>query len=172
MSGSGSGSSSIDEITVTADSTGWDTGSTGTSTTFTTTTSSTSGSGSGDGGDGEEEVTTGAEGSGSDIEVKTTADITNLNDEIKSTFDEIKSAWENNTNNLTPVITSGNDSTHSEGSLHFSDDAIDLRANNLTDTEAEEIVNELEAALGDDYDVIYENTNSANDHIHIEYDPD
>lgn len=80
-------------------------------------------------------------------------------------------AWQNNTNNITLVITSGNDSIHSPNSLHYQDLAIDLRANNLNDAEANAIIAELRSDLGNDYDIIYENSGTANDHIHIEYDP-
>ena len=65
------------------------------------------------------------------------------------------------------MITSGNegndgDGVHSSGSLHYSDDAVDMRTNNLTQSQTDAIVTELQQLLGDDFDVIDEG-----DHIHI-----
>ncbi len=144
------------------------TSSTTTPTTPTTNSSSTNASGGGGGGGG---VSVGAEGSGSDIEVKSTAIIANLVAAITSTFSAIVAAWQNFASSITPVITSGNDSIHMANSAHYTDEAIDLRAKNLTDAQAVAIVNELQNALGSDYDVIYENYGDDRDHIHIEYDP-
>jgi len=74
----------------------------------------------------------------------------------------------------TPVITSGNDSVHGPNSLHFEDQAIDLRARNISDSLAATIAADLQARLGSDYDVLFERfpNRPNNDHIHIEYDPD
>lgn len=67
---------------------------------------------------------------------------------------------------VVPVITSANDSKHSQNSLHYKNLAWDLRVWGLPDPQA--VVKELIAILNvkyDDYDVIFEN-----DHIHIEWD--
>lgn len=66
------------------------------------------------------------------------------------------------------VITSGNDGRHSVNSKHYVGNALDFRTNNLGDPglEGPLIANELNAALGRDYDVLFEG-----DHIHVEYDP-
>lgn len=62
------------------------------------------------------------------------------------------------------VITSANDGTHKDGSLHYEGQALDLRSRNLTDqVKARDM---LQDELGDDYDVILELT-----HIHVEFDP-
>jgi hypothetical protein len=73
-----------------------------------------------------------------------------------------------------PVITSGNDSTHKSGSLHFKNRALDFRANNITDPQSVAFQHAVEAIVGDDYDVIFEKfpANPANDHLHVEFDPD
>ncbi|MGB3472198.1 MAG: LysM peptidoglycan-binding domain-containing protein [Erythrobacter sp.] len=73
-----------------------------------------------------------------------------------------------------PVITSGNDSSHSSGSLHYQDRALDFRGNNITDAQGFALQNEVRRILGNDYDVIFETFpgNAANDHLHVEYDPD
>lgn len=73
-----------------------------------------------------------------------------------------------------PVITSGNDSTHSRGSLHYSDRALDFRGNNISDAQGAAFAREVSQILGSDYDVLFETFpgNPANDHLHVEFDPD
>ena len=103
------------------------------------------------------------------IDVKPGADITNLNSKITDKFGDIKDAFANHTDN-TPVITSGNDSTHMEGSLHYTDNAIDMRANNISAAQANAIVADLKSSLGGSYFVQYETfANASNNHIHIQY---
>lgn len=72
-----------------------------------------------------------------------------------------------------PVITSGNDSSHSQGSLHYQNRALDFRGNNISDTQGLALQNEVRRSLGPGYDVIFEvaPNNPANDHLHVEYDP-
>ncbi|MGI9418465.1 MAG: peptidoglycan-binding protein [Geminicoccaceae bacterium] len=117
-------------------------------------------------------VSVGREGSGADLLLKANADIDNLDPRVRATFDDIVGAWDA-AGGPTPVITSGNDSRHSVGSLHFQDLAIDLRANNISDSLAQSIADDLARRLGSDFDVIFERfpNNPANDHIHLEYDP-
>ena len=117
-------------------------------------------------------VTTGPENSAADLWVKSTANIDNLAPEIRATFDDIVSTWHENGGPV-PVVTSGNDGRHMNGSRHYRNLAIDLRANNISDSQARDIAADLQARLGDDYDVIFEHfpSNPANDHIHLEYDP-
>lgn len=73
-----------------------------------------------------------------------------------------------------PIITSGNDSQHSAGSAHGSNNAIDLRcnsANGMNSTTCRKWVVTLQYALGDDYDVIYEDYGNGNSHVHVAYRP-
>lgn len=72
-----------------------------------------------------------------------------------------------------PVITSGNDSRHSNGSLHYQDRALDFRGNNITDAQGAALAREVSQILGPGYDVLFETFpgNPANDHLHVEYDP-
>lgn len=65
--------------------------------------------------------------------------------------------------NYTVVITSGNDSKHMKKSKHYSNEAIDIRTNNMGNPV--EVTKELKKLLGKDFDVILETT-----HLHIEYD--
>ncbi len=118
-------------------------------------------------------VSVGPEGSNSDIWLKATANIDNLDQRVVDTFDDIVAAWAA-AGGPTPVITSGNDGRHSQGSLHFSNLAIDLRTNNISDSLSQSIADDLARRLGPDFDVLFERfpSNPANDHIHIEYDPD
>ena len=60
------------------------------------------------------------------------------------------------------VITSTYEGTHSAGSLHYANLAVDVRRDKPTSYSFKEIVKEL----GPDYDVVLKP-----DHIHIEYDP-
>jgi len=117
-------------------------------------------------------VSVGPEGSGADLLLKAGADIDDLDPRVCDTFDDIVAAWEA-AGGPTPVITSGNDGRHSVGSLYFSDLAIDLRVNNISDSLAQSIANDLASCLGSDFDVIFERfpNNPTNDQIHLEYDP-
>jgi hypothetical protein len=60
------------------------------------------------------------------------------------------------------VITSTYEGNHSEGSLHYCDEAADIRRPSKPDA----VVREIKRELGPDYDVILYNAL-----IHIEYDP-
>lgn len=64
------------------------------------------------------------------------------------------------------IITSGNDKTHSKGSKHYSDAALDFRTRDLTAEQTQAWANNIRVRLGNDYDVVIEPT-----HLHIEYDP-
>jgi len=65
--------------------------------------------------------------------------------------------------NEEPIITSTYEGTHSAGSLHYANMAIDTR---WPIKRRDTIIDELKKTLGPDYDVVREG-----DHIHIEYDP-
>lgn len=69
------------------------------------------------------------------------------------------------------IITSANDKTHMLGSLHYKDRAIDLRSHDIPNGSEEVVVNEIREAVGFDYDVILEDRDTPNEHIHIEFDP-
>ena len=64
------------------------------------------------------------------------------------------------------VVTSLNDSAHSETSLHYAGAAVDLRIRHLSDNHALIIAEKIRESLNRDYDVLLEL-----DHIHIEYQP-
>ena len=69
-------------------------------------------------------------------------------------------------------ITSANDSDHKYGSLHYENLAFDIRIRNIVGIiefplAARAWAEQMRIALGDDYEVILEDT-----HLHVEYDPD
>jgi len=61
------------------------------------------------------------------------------------------------------VVTSTYEGDHGAGSLHYANDAFDIR---LPDPDIVGIIGTLKANLGPDFDIVLES-----DHIHIEYDP-
>ena len=66
-------------------------------------------------------------------------------------------------------VTSANDSRHMDESLHYKNQAFDIRIYNIIGDvhyEAKRWAARLQQALGSDYDVVYEI-----DHIHVEYQP-
>lgn len=71
-----------------------------------------------------------------------------------------------------PVITSGNDSTHSSRSLHYENKALDFRGNNMSIEQGRAFQTEMRRLLGPQYDVVFETfANRSNNHLHVEYDP-
>ena len=71
-----------------------------------------------------------------------------------------------------PVITSGNDSGHKQGSLHFKNRALDFRGNNISIAQGKTFAGEVLKVVGSDYDVLFETfADKANNHLHVEFDP-
>lgn len=93
--------------------------------------------------------------------LKTGIDISRLKPPIRKKLNLISSIV-NQYSEKELVITSTYEGTHSPGSLHYADLAIDIRRT----TRQSIIINNLRQALGKNYDVILEST-----HVHIEYDP-
>jgi hypothetical protein len=73
------------------------------------------------------------------------------------------------------TVTSCNDSTHMKGSLHYKGLAFDTRTHDITLSNRgiwlEQLKSDIKNALGDEFDVILEDLNGPNEHIHTEYDP-
>lgn len=72
---------------------------------------------------------------------------------------------------LDTIVTSGNDSQHMEGSLHYKGAALDFRT-----THAAGIGKGLVAGIAQilhplGFDVLFENPGTPNEHCHVEYDP-
>lgn len=101
------------------------------------------------------------------------ADITTINQMLVAIFPDIRNVWKANTTHK-PVITSGidTDPKRVEDTDHPDGNAIDLRANNISNALQAEIAKDLQEALGEDYWVNPEYfANGAFDHIHISYRP-
>ncbi len=72
-----------------------------------------------------------------------------------------------------PVITSGNDSTHKNGSLHYQNQALDFRGNTITQAQGQRLEDRVKELLGGKFDVDFEvfPSRPTNNHLHVEYDP-
>lgn len=93
--------------------------------------------------------------------IKAGVDISRLRPEIRKKLTEIESII-SSCDDKELVITSTYEGTHSAGSLHYADLAIDIRRFHS----ATPSFKEIKRNLGSDYDVICYET-----YIHIEYDP-
>ena len=94
--------------------------------------------------------------------IKFGVDISRLNREIRRMLPAIDNIYRQETD-TEAVITSTYEGTHSTNSLHYCNDAIDLR---LPRSNQSGVVDALEMQTGKGFDVVEEQT-----HIHIEYDP-
>lgn len=92
--------------------------------------------------------------------LKPGVDIARLNREIRRTLVKLDRIYSNNGDSL--VITSTYEGNHSPSSLHYRNDAIDIR---MPARDKRSIVSEIKTTLGQDFDVVCEVN-----HIHIEYD--
>lgn len=92
-----------------------------------------------------------------------------LRPEIYSIFSTIDEVFKHH--GLECTITSANDKTHMTNSLHYRNLALDLRSHFIPKGYEQSIVNELQEALGSDYDILLEGLNTPNEHIHLEFDP-
>lgn len=68
------------------------------------------------------------------------------------------------------LVTSGNDSKHKDGSKHFTDEALDFRTKHLDGNKKFRLADAVKKRLGEDYDVILEDVDGPNEHLHVEYD--
>lgn len=69
------------------------------------------------------------------------------------------------------IVTSCNDSKHSDTSLHYKGRAADCRTHTVPRPLLNALVTRLKENLGFEFDVVLEGEKTANEHIHIEYDP-
>jgi hypothetical protein len=70
------------------------------------------------------------------------------------------------------LITSALDGVHKRNSAHYAGLAVDLRTKNFPGkVEKFEFVDRVKARLGDRYDVILEDLDGPNEHLHVELDP-
>lgn len=70
------------------------------------------------------------------------------------------------------VITSANDSKHSDASLHYKGRALDFRTHyDALNWKELALRDEIKEALGQDFDVVMEGVGEPQEHLHAEYDP-
>lgn len=69
------------------------------------------------------------------------------------------------------LVTSGNDKVHARGSKHYTDEALDFRTKHLLPADKLAFRNAVKGRLGRDFDVILEDENGPNEHLHVEHDP-
>jgi hypothetical protein len=93
--------------------------------------------------------------------IKAGVDISRLNREIRRALPVISRVIKDCGEEL--VITSTFEGNHSPGSLHYCNDAVDIRS---PGKRIQKVQNDIKERLGKDYDVVLES-----DHIHVEYDP-
>lgn len=102
--------------------------------------------------------------------LKLGVDISRLNRECRRSLPRVEAIFARRVRRES-VITSTFEGKHSEGSLHYADDAYDIRRPSHPDMGFDlsvdsSIVEDLKEAFGSDFDIVLEP-----DHIHIEYDP-
>lgn len=77
------------------------------------------------------------------------------------------------------IVTVGEEGVHKTNSKHYSGNALDFRTKHLSSYASpparvdmlQAIARKLKTSLGPDYDVVLENINELNEHLHVEYDP-
>jgi len=84
------------------------------------------------------------------------------NDIVESVYDKA---------GLECTITSGNDSKHSRGSLHFTGAALDYRTRHVPRGKVGDLVLAVKSALGEEFDVLLEHLDKPQEHLHVEYQP-
>jgi len=98
------------------------------------------------------------------MKIKKSANIQGIDLRLRPALIAAEKVWYEYGHEL--VITSGLDSTHSAGSLHYYGLAIDCRTRYFQKNKHRLIARDLKQLLADNFDVVLHN-----DHIHIEYDP-
>lgn len=70
------------------------------------------------------------------------------------------------------TISHGLDGTHTRASCHYNGCALDkVFASTLDLATKQQIFDEYKASLGQDFDVLFENPDTPNEHIHTEWQP-
>ena len=75
-------------------------------------------------------------------------------------------------NNVECIITSLADGKHSESSKHYEGNAIDYRTRHIANAAVKtKIITEIKESLTQDFDVVFEDAGTDNEHLHVEFDP-
>ena len=69
------------------------------------------------------------------------------------------------------IVTTATDGAHMVGSKHYAGTALDFRMHHITAEARAPLVDGLRAALGPDFDVLWESRGTPNEHVHVEWDP-
>lgn len=69
-------------------------------------------------------------------------------------------------------ITSGTEGQHMVGSLHSYGDALDYESHHVAPAHKHLILAEARERLGENFDFLLEDEGKANEHYHLEFDPD
>lgn len=69
------------------------------------------------------------------------------------------------------VVTSANDGKHMVGSKHGTGEAIDLRTHDWPTEVKLRFVEKLRACLTAEFDLLFEDQDGPNEHVHVEFDP-
>ena len=111
------------------------------------------------------------------ISLKQGVRLTGLSPQMTVALMVIAGEWEE-TESDGLVVTSCNDSLHSNRSKHYRGDALDIRTKptlygglKMPIQDRQGVANNISRALGQDFDVILEHVGSDNEHLHVEYDP-
>ena len=96
--------------------------------------------------------------------IKAGVDISRLNPEIRRTLTPLEQLWKDRAGEEL-VITSTYEGNHTPSSLHYHNDAIDVRWP-IEEQRRKQLIYRIRDLLGKDFDVVSEMS-----HIHIEYDP-
>ena len=72
---------------------------------------------------------------------------------------------------LIMVISHALDGVHTRASCHYNGCALDLTFIGSTGGAKQQVFDEFKASVGQDFDVLFENPNTPNEHFHIEWQP-
>lgn len=113
------------------------------------------------------------------MKLKPGVKLTNLTPQMALAAVIVGSVYHRVDPNASCMLTSVNDSKHGAGSLHhciegkYTDGqcrAFDVRTKDVTANKLY-LVQEVKNALGDEFDVVLEGVGTANEHLHVEYQP-
>jgi hypothetical protein len=103
------------------------------------------------------------------MKIKPGASMRGLRPEILLAVVAAETIWQRH--HAEAVITCGTDGKHRRSSAHYTGRAVDLRSRNIAEGHRERAVEQLEEALGEEYDVVFEGQGTPHEHVHVEYDP-